>query len=159
MDDTLYLLFFPLVFLIGSIYALYVSFIEREVKLSGLSAEARVIKVERAIPSGLSSIFHNKNGVFECDYLLRLSFTKLSGTQMQVCTTVAARMKVVEGMRFPFFSEGDTLSIRYSEKHPQSVVVLLETIKQRQGGAFPVILWFFCTCLLAAIVIATLIFF
>jgi hypothetical protein len=158
MDDTLYLLFFPFVFLVGSMYALYASVIERKVKLSGLSTEARVIKVERAIPSGLSSIFHNKKGSFECDYLLRLSYMNLAGKQRQISTSVAARMKVVEGMRFPFFSEGDTLLIRYSEKHPRTVVILQETIKQRQGNIFPIVLWAFCSGLIVAIIVTTLIF-
>jgi hypothetical protein len=157
MDDNLYLLCVPIIFLIGSVYALYTSVIERKVKLSGLKTEARVTKVEKAIPSGLSSVFHNKDGSFDCDYLLRLSYTNPAGKKMRVSTYVAARMKVVEGMRFPFFSEGDTLHVRYSEKHPRCVVIVQETIKQRQGNIFPIVLWAFCSGLLIAIVVATFI--
>lgn len=158
MDDTIYLLFFPLALLAGSIYELYASVIERKVKYSGQSTEAKVIKVERVIPSGLGSLFHKKNGTIECDYLLQLSYTNLVGKKMQISTTVAARMKVVEGVRFSFFSEGDTILIRYSEKYPRNVVIFLESIKQRQGNVFPIVLWTFCAVLLAAILVTTLVF-
>lgn len=153
MNTTTLFLIVPFMFLIGSIYALSVSVLERRVKLSGSKAVARVVKVERAILSGLASLLPGKEGAYKCDYLLRLSYSTSAGKPMEVSTTVAARMKIREGKRLPFFAEGDRIPIRYSEKHPRSVVVLMETIEQRQGRIFPIVLWAFCSSLLVAIIV------
>ena len=42
--------------------------------------------------------------------------------------------------------------IRYIEKHPHRIVILLDKVMQRQGRVFPIFLWAFCICLIVAII-------
>jgi len=158
MNTNMLFLIVPLVFLAGSGYALVVAVLERKVKLSGVKTTAKVLKVERTVPHGLGSFLPKKEGGFGCDYLLWLSYRNLAGKQVEIFTSVVARMKVKGGKRFPYFAEGDTFGIRYSERHPRSVVILLEKIEKRQGRLFPIVLWAFCSGLLVAIIITVFVF-
>lgn len=152
MNISMVGLIISVIFLIGSIYALWISVLEHRVKLVGLETEAKVLSVERVVPSGFYSFLPKKEGTLACDYLLRLSYSNSAGHQVQIYTWVAARVKIKGGQRFTFFSEGDMFPIRYIEKHPHRIVILLDKVMQRQGRVFPIFLWAFCICLIVAII-------
>lgn len=158
MDINILFFLVPCIFLVGSGYALVASVLERKVKFSGVKTGARVVKVYKAIPNGLGSFLPKKDGDFGCDYLLQLTYKNQAGKQVKISTSVRARMKVKNGKRFPYFAEGDTFLIRYSDRYPRCVVILLEQVEKRQGRMFPIVLWAFCSALLVAIIIAALVY-
>lgn len=126
-----------LVFVI-SVWMLSTSWIEWQVRTKGVKKTAKVLKVERAIPTGWRRLFVRSDGSFDCDYLLTIA---LEGRTL---TGVLCRsgMRIVKGKRVLRFREGDQIEVLFLEKYAKSPMVA--TSKARGGSVLAVWLWAFC---------------
>lgn len=154
----LYFLIPTFIFLM-SLYSLLNELLIRRLQKVGKETEAKVVSVDHTVAFGFRRFLGvnpkkpNKERTFGCDYIVSLEYVLEDGREMNVQTTVPARMRVCAGERIPYLKEGDVVPIRYSERSPQRLVVMLQEVVRRQQRPFRLIEWMVCTVVMGAILV------
>lgn len=152
-------LLLPALVLALCVYRLAAELVIRRLQLHGAEATAVVVTVNHTVAVGLRSLLATiakkpeKERQFGCDYILTLRFPLQSGGDTTVQTAVPARMKLAGGERLPYFMEGDSIPIRYDERHPKRLVVMLDAVVRRQGRLLWPVLWGVSAAIMLAVCI------